>query len=127
MQATLKKYFWTVNLVVVAAGAGFAAMATNHCLEAAYLSDGAEAQKPKPVAVRAPAVPEQQRSKRGAPLAERNMFCSTCQPAGAEPIVDEGPMVDSVTPPATALPLRLIATHVAYREARSLATIHNTS
>jgi general secretion pathway protein C len=36
-------------------------------------------------------------------------------------------MVDSDTPPATSLPLLLIATNVAQRDSRSFATIHNTS
>ena len=49
-------------------------------------------------------------SKSGAAMVERNIFCSTCMPAAA-PSAAAAP-VDNGIPPATSLPLRLIATHV---------------
>jgi general secretion pathway protein C len=85
----------------------------------------ADAADPAPVVTPRPA-PGRARaaapSKSGAALAERNMFCSACQPAapaGAAPIV-----ADDGTPPATSLPLRLIATLVAApASGRSAATV----
>ncbi len=60
-------------------------------------------------------------SKSGAAMAERNIFCSTCVPAAAPTAA--APVADNGIPPATSLPLRLIATHVAGGAGRSSATI----
>ena len=63
-------------------------------------------------------------SKSGAALADRNMFCSSCQRAAAAAAAPA--VADDGTPPATSLPLRLIATHVAASPSgggRSAATV----
>lgn len=61
----------------------------------------------------------------GAALVERNPFCSACAP----PVADAGPVAEDVgssEPPATALPLHLIATHVAAdRAGRSSAMVQD--
>ena len=70
------------------------------------------------------AAPAAAPSKAGAALADRNMFCSSCRRAAA---ADAAPVVAADgTPPATSLPLRLIATHVAAGRpgsGRSAATV----
>jgi len=61
-------------------------------------------------------------SKSGAALAERNIFCSDCQPPQA-PAAQTAPDPSGI-PPATSLPLRLIATHVGAGKGRtSSATV----
>jgi general secretion pathway protein C len=102
-----------------------AAKSVNHLVAGKYLSDSAEparAELPKATR-RAPVVT---RSKRGAPVAERNMFCSTCQPEEPGPDGDEA-MPDPDSVPLTSLPLELLATNVGRRTEHSFATIRNTS
>ncbi|HWM87730.1 MAG TPA: type II secretion system protein GspC [Kofleriaceae bacterium] len=61
----------------------------------------------------------------GAALVERNIFCSDCAPAA--PADGEVKPDPSGIPPMTALPLRLIATHVAAVEGQSSATVLHDS
>jgi general secretion pathway protein C len=97
-----------------------------HFVEGKWLGDDPEAAKPQRVKPKRPQVAKTAATKSGEALADRNMFCSSCAPP--EPVVDDGgPIVDSDTPPATSLPLRLIATNVANSDAWSFATIHNSS
>lgn len=124
MQAFLKKNFWVVNLLTAVICAAFAAFATVHYVEGKWLGDDPDPARVKRTVRTKPKTPTKSGSKMGAALAARNMFCSACLPP--EP-VDDGPIEDSDTPPATSLPLKLIATNVAHAEALSFATIHNTS
>ncbi len=59
------------------------------------------------------------RDKSGQPLVDRNMFCLECVPTVEEQII-EGDAVK------TSLPLKLVATSLANKEAHSFATILNT-
>jgi general secretion pathway protein C len=125
MQDLVKKYFWLVPILVAIGSSALAARGVGHILEGAFLSDSddlAEVEPPKPTP-RQPA--RETRSKSGATLAARNMFCSTCVP--------EAPATDPTTPadpnavPITSLPLQLLATNVARNEEHSFATIRNTA
>jgi general secretion pathway protein C len=124
MEQYIKKYFAVVPVIVIAVCAYFGAKAVNHVVEAEALGDSdklGKAEKvvtPKKKAVVA-------RSKAGEPVAERNMFCSSCLPPEPEEV--DGVVVDSDSPPTTSLPLRLLATNVSSLTAHSFATIQNTS
>jgi general secretion pathway protein C len=127
MEILLKRYFWTLPIVMIIACASLAAMAANHVVEAKYLlgSDAPPARahhaKPKKDAQK-PAP-----SKDSAAVLARNMFCSSCEPPKT---VDTGPAsapVDENHPPNTSLPLALLATIVAQDPRASAATIFNSS
>jgi general secretion pathway protein C len=64
-------------------------------------------------------------SKSGAALAERNIFCSDCQPPQAQ--ATQTPTDTSGVPPATDLPLRLIATHIGTGPASSATVLHDST
>lgn len=124
MEAYIKKYFAVVPVVVVAICAFFGARAVNHMVEAKTLGDSDRVGKAEKVVAFSKKKTEK-RSKKGEPVATRNMFCSSCAPP--EPAEGDGPVVDSDSPPATSLPLRLVATNVSSEAAYSFATIQNTS
>jgi general secretion pathway protein C len=130
MEAYVKRYFWLVNVMAVVVCTVFVAKGVNHLVEARYLGDS---DKPPPPRLRQSAFDDGMvggpvvRSKYGAPLAERNMFCSQCKPAS--PASQTGP-IDPVLGggvPITSLSLRLVATNVSTVERYSFATIENTS
>src|SRR6266545_1944387 len=118
MDVYIKKYFWMVGVVAVILCSALAASAVGHVIEATALADSDKAPR-RPSVVR-PLVPspsaeedKARTSKIGTALAERNMFCSTCQPPG--PAAEEAAPApsDPNNPPITSLPLRLLATNVA--------------
>ncbi|MCE9577661.1 MAG: hypothetical protein K8W52_31210 [Deltaproteobacteria bacterium] len=126
MQDLVKRYFWLVSVIAVIACAYFAASATGSVLEAKLLGDPAEAPKvppPPPVTDPKPAVAV--RSKAGAPVADRNMFCSDCKPPEVAAVTP-----NTALPPGTVVPtqlhLVLIATSVGSDPRYSFATILNT-
>lgn len=125
MQDLIKKYFWLVGVIVVVGASALAARGTSHLLEGALLSDGADLAEIEPPPPPKRSSARQSRSKSGAPLAARNMFCSDCVPE--EPEVDTETPVDPDAVPATSLPLELLATNLGRREAHSFATIRNSS
>ena len=109
MRRLLRKYFRLVYIAGIAACVALGANAWGH-LRAAGRATG---ERQPPLHGTAPSAAEPARSKAGAALAGRNMFCSTCdeaQPALRRPI---------------ALPLTLIATNVANRDDESFATIRH--
>jgi len=121
LQDLVKRHFWVVFALTVAICAFFGGRAVAHVVEAKLLTDAAKAPKVDP----APHVQQQQqqatRSKAGKPLADRNIFCSTCQPA----VASETPTnIASDGVAMTTLPLNLIATFVS--KTSSLAMIQNT-
>ncbi len=125
MQDLVKRYFWLVGVIAVIASAYFAASATGSVLEAKLLGDPAEAPKIPPplvVEVKPTAVV---RTKAGAPVADRNMFCSDCKPPEVA-----APAANAALPPGTVVPtqlhLVLIATSVGSDPKYSFATILNT-
>jgi general secretion pathway protein C len=125
MQDLVKKYFWLVGVIVVMGSAGLAAKGVSHILEGALLTDSAEVPEVEPVepAQRQPA--RETRSKSGAALATRNMFCSDCAPA--TPAEQTDTPVDPNAVPITSLPLELLATNVSREQKQSFATIRNTA
>lgn len=124
MEVYVRRYFWVVGALVVAVCAIFAAKGVNHFIEAKYLADRKESKPVRQVsAAAAAATRSKARSKSGAPLVARNMFCSECRPPEPEAA---GPVVDSDAPPATGLPLRLVATNVSTVEESSFATVQDT-
>ena len=123
MGVYLKKYFWTLGILVVMLCSVFTARAVNHYVEAKYLADSPEA--PRPTAEVAARTQTAARSKNGEPIAKRNMFCHDCQPP--EPSADDGPAVDGDTVPLTSLPLHLVATNISSSESESFATVLNTT
>lgn len=122
MQDVIKRYFWVLGALVVLVCAVFAAKTTSHVIEAKFLGDSSKT--PRVVAVMpSPSQPAKQtRSKDGAPLTTRNMFCSDCTPA----VVATPTNVDPGTVQNTTLPLQLLATMVATKPEDSYATIVNT-
>ena len=130
MDVYIKKYFWVLGVVVVVICSGLAASAVGHMIEATALADSdkptrRQAARP-PLATPADAQ-KARTSKSGLPLAERNIFCSTC--VLQEPTAEQPADVpsDPNNPPITSLPLRLLATNVSRQEGESFATVLNTS
>lgn len=123
MEVYFRRYFWVVGALTVVLCAIFAAKGVNHFIEAKYLADRKDAQPIRRVSATSSAR-SKTRSKVGRPLVDRNMFCSDC-------IVQEttatGPVTDSDAPPATGLPLRLVATNLSTVEDSSFATVLDTS
>jgi general secretion pathway protein C len=129
MEIYLKKYFWVVNLVAIALCAGLAAKGVSHLIEAKYLlgDPNKKPVRPRPKAPVAPIAPVGDK-KDDALVATRNVFCLTCEPPKP---VDATPQpqvaYDPLHPPATTLPLQLLATHVNKgRASLSAATVLNT-
>lgn len=128
MQEMVKRYFWVVIALAVAGSAVFAAKLTNHVFAGKALAPAKHGPR---VARPAPAVNVatlNRAVKDGQPIIDRNMFCSDCLPPVAEQPVAAAPTDPSVVP-LTALPLELIATHVAegrFAERDSHAFILNT-
>jgi general secretion pathway protein C len=128
MDLLFKRYFWVLGILVVALCAGFAARSVNAVVAAKYLIESDEAKKrtATPEAETEARPDEAHKSKIGAPIADRNMFCSTCQPATPVAPTASGPS-DPNNPPLTSLPLRLLATNIASNEKASFATVLNAS
>lgn len=128
MQELVRRHFWIVIALAIVAAAVFAAKATNAVVEGKFLSDPTRGPKVKPPAP-APSASTAVRSKAGAPMVERNMFCSTCLPPVPVATNPSGP-VDPNYVGLTSLPLMLIATHVAddrdHADPANFATILNT-
>lgn len=126
MEQYIKKYFGWLPVIVVICCAVLAAKAANHIVEQKALPDSSKVGKAKALVPKAGSSnkPKKKRSKKGEPVAKRNMFCSECVPA-TEEVATGG---DSNSPPLTSLPLRLLATNVsAESDEASFATILNTS
>ena len=121
MQYLIKRHFWVVGALTVMVCAIFAAKIVNYVVEAKVLGDPTEPRKTSTVApAPQPNQPAKQiRSKDGAQLASRNMFCSECTPAVVAP-------TDPSSIAITGLPLQLLATSVGKTEKDSVATIVNT-
>jgi general secretion pathway protein C len=125
MHDLIKKYFWLVPVLVAAGSSALAARGVSHILEGAFLSDSAELAEVEPPTPGERPPARETRSKSGATLAARNMFCSSCVPEA--PAADTETPVDPNAVPITSLPLQLLATNVARKEEHSFATIRNTT
>lgn len=128
MQEMVKRYFWVVIALAVAGSAVFAAKLGNHLVAGKVLGPAKHGPRvTRPAA--APTVASSSRSKEGQPIIDRNMFCSDCLPPVPDQPVAAAPIDPSVVP-LTALPLELIATHVAegrWSERDSHAFVLNTA
>lgn len=120
MQDLIKRHFWVVGAVVIVICAAFAAKAASHIVEAKYLGDAEHAPAVTVVAPRPETPAVAVRSKDGAQLATRNMFCSDCTPAVDVRTSDPSQVA------ITSLPLALLATNIGPRPEESYATIINT-
>jgi general secretion pathway protein C len=129
MELYLKRYFWVIPVVVVIVCAVLLATAVNHLIEGKYLLGGEEhkaSTAPKP---HKPTAKPATVSKDSKPIVQRNLFCSdpACDPPTDQPVVATGPQpTDPNNPPATSLPLALVATAVAGDPVFSSATVINT-
>jgi len=119
MQDLIKRYFWVLGAAVVMVCSVFAAKATSHILEAKFLGDSDHAPRVIPV-MQAPVAVKQTRSKDGAGLVTRDIFCSECTPAVSVASTNPNDIQN------TTLPLVLLATNVAPKPEDSYATIINT-
>lgn len=128
MDLYLKKYFWVVTLFAIAICAILAARAVNHVLEAKYLLGDA-----KKKVLHAPRMPTMPRpvtevaTKDADMVSTRNIFCLTCEPPKPD-VGPVGPVVvdDPLHPPATSLPLVLLATAVSSNEEMSSVSVSNS-
>ena len=114
----------SIAVLCVILCAGLAARAANHVIEGKYLGESADSPLPRIAPTSGRSVGgAQQRTKDGAELVERNMFCSECalQPPAPD-IVPEN--ADEI--PLTALPIELLATNLSGNSTASFATIRNT-
>src|SRR5207244_3143180 len=82
MDVLLKKYFWVVNLLVIAVCASFAGRAASHMIEGAYLTS-----EDTRLSRRRPSLQPTQktRGKETDGIVRRNMFCSGCAPVEPTP------------------------------------------
>jgi general secretion pathway protein C len=126
VDAFIKRYFWLVGVAVIVVCSSLAATAVAHVLAATALAESSDPKRPVvPRPAAAARQPGKQAAGTGVALVQRNIFCSECMPP--VPVAQAGVEVDPNHPPATSLPLRLVATTVSPQGARSFATIRNTS
>ena len=124
MDVLLKKYFWVVNLAVIAICAAFAGQAATHFLTSALLA-GDDA---KPTVRRAPPPPPaKMHGKESEEIVKRNVFCSGCAPV--VPVATSAtPGADSNDPQKTSLQLELVSTMVCPADdAWSMAVLRDLS
>ncbi|MFH0902640.1 MAG: type II secretion system protein GspC [Pseudomonadota bacterium] len=130
MELYLKKYFWAVNALVIVICATLAAKGFNHLVEAKYLLGSATPAAPRQARTpkRPAEKPRATASKDATTVATRNIFCSTCVADGSSPaLASTLEPSDPSRPPATSLPLALLATSVARGGRFAAATVANTS
>jgi general secretion pathway protein C len=106
MDALLKKYFWVVNLVVIAVCAIFAGKAAAHFIVGAVLSSD----DARPSARRSGAgqQPAKVHGKETDEIIKRNLFCSGCAPIVKVADASDGPQ--SNEPQKSSLQLELVST-----------------
>jgi len=105
MDVLLKKYFWVVNLVVVAICGTFTGRAVSHILQGAYLAG----EDPRPPRHNSVAPVARVHNKDIEDIVKRNVFCSGCVPE--IPKGASGPVGDG-SPQKSALQLELVSTMV---------------
>lgn len=120
----LKKYFWVLNLVVIAVCASFLGRATASSVVGLILRGDGPA-LPRRESASTPSS-EPARGKDIQAILARNIFCSQCAPVSLTPDkpVEDGPV--DTTPQRTALNLQLLATMVSPGDWEwSMAVIRN--
>jgi general secretion pathway protein C len=108
MEIFCKKYFWTVNVLVIAVCAIFAGKAAAHMIEGAYLA-GDDVKAPVRRLTSA-TQPQKAHDKSGEVIVSRNVFCSGCMPKKEVETTETGPQ--SNEPQKTSLQLELVSTMV---------------
>jgi general secretion pathway protein C len=105
VETLLRKYFWTVDLAVIAVCATFLGMAASGAVESKFASLPAPAKAVLPKPAKPAANPAF--NKDPTAILKRNIFCSTCPSFFEETATDTATDVDVQT--KTALPLALLA------------------
>lgn len=122
MEILLKKYFWVVNLVVIAVCAGFAGRAAGHFVEGAYLA-GDDVKAPSHHL--GPPPTTKLHGKDGDVIVARDVFCSGCVPPKPTTASDSA-VANEWT--KTSLQLELVSTMVCPSDdAWSMAIIRDLS
>ncbi len=127
MDVLLKRYFWLVNLVVVATCGLLGGRAATHLIEAAYLITGNDDAR---MLRRAPPIapPAKLHGKESAAIVSRDLFCSNCAPAAPSPSPGGEPVVQSNAPVKSALNLELVSTMVSLTDDQwSMAVVRDLS
>jgi general secretion pathway protein C len=119
----VKRYYWSLNLIVIGVSAYFAARASLHLVEAKFLlAEGP--QKASLTRRLPPPAPKVAHSKETRAILERNMFCSDCPPIIPR---EHGPDDDNKGKEIKSnLPLALVATLVSTDPEWSFAVIKDT-
>ena len=84
MDVFLKKYFFVVPVVAVVVCSALTAKAVNYYIESKALAPSSKPPKVPDDIEPAKKDASKKRSKNGAPLAKRNMFCAECAPVEPE-------------------------------------------
>jgi general secretion pathway protein C len=123
MEILLKKYFWVVNLIVVAICAVFLGRAVSHAIEGSWLTGDDN----RPGARRGPPPPPPKaHGKESDEIIKRNVFCSGCAPP--PPPVDTAGGPSSNEPQKSPLQLELVSTMVCPSDdAWSMAVVRDLS
>lgn len=130
MDVLLKKYFWLVNLGVIAVCAGLAGATASHVVEQNWLLGAEENQQLAQVRPHAPPPPEKVHSKDDELVIKRNLFCSTCAPVVEKPPEEQGEGGAPAKKPIvkSSLSLELVATMWVEGDDRwSMAVIRDTA
>ncbi len=120
MRISIRSIWHLVTPLTVAVCALFAAQTFANIVEQEALADAPDAPMAQVPVAEQETKPAVVRSKSGAAIVERNMFCKDCSIA----VVAEASSPESNR---TQLPLRLIATNLASRAEDSFASVLNTS
>ena len=106
MDVLLKKYFWVVNLLVIALCASLGGRAAAHLVEQKFLLGGDAGPRRF-----APPLGERQRGKDTEAITKRNVFCSACAPIVEKGAGDQPPPPPPADNPVkSSLPFELVST-----------------
>lgn len=120
----LKKYFWVLNLAVIAVCASFVGRATASSVVALLLRGDGPAMPRRETSPAASG--ELGRNKDISTILSRNIFCATCAPIALTPdkVIEDGPV--DPTPQRSSLNMQLLATMVSPGDMDwSMAVIRN--
>jgi general secretion pathway protein C len=127
MDVLLKKYFWLLNLGVIALCASLSGATASHLLEQNWLLSAEETQQAQQVRPHLAPPPERTRDKDDALVIKRNLFCSQCEPVVEAAPADTPEDVRSREILKSTLSLELVATMWFEDDPRwSMAVIRDT-
>jgi len=110
MDVLLKKYFWLLNLGVIALCASLSGATASHLLEQNWLLTAEENQQAQAVRPHVAPPPERTRAKDDELVIKRNLFCSQCEPIKETAPADMPEDVRSREILKSTLALELVAT-----------------